>query len=348
MKLKLEWGLFMGVLLRKKNFYTMGSSISKFFSDQLEASKKNNISVVIGNESCDADSFISSLALAINFNYIPLINISKKTFSVKGDMQFILKIIGVKIDDLFFMEDEKILISEKNIKIILSDHNYFNCGNNKNWEIISIYDHHEIISDIPYMVNKYIDCSVGSVCSIVSKEIFENLDKKYKKILAYLLLLVIVSDTNHLKYNASSIDKKEYEILSNYLKISINKIEDLRNKFEETKRNEEFLSTEEILLKDYKEYNLIGISAVEYNLKRWIDRSNGEFINELMRIKENKKLDIFIIGIIDNNKRYMVSFGLPENKLKEIKINEYEYKGVKYIEYNIKWRRKYLLSYLFN
>lgn len=122
-----------------------------------ELIKKNcylsDVTLIMGNESCDLDSIISSLSLSfIKFNeqkmifdncdnvfnnqmpifvkklYLPIMNLKKCELKLRFDWMYLVKKYNISHDDLCFIDDIELIKNENPklfelINIILVDHN---------------------------------------------------------------------------------------------------------------------------------------------------------------------------------------------------------------------------------
>lgn len=326
--------------------------------------KEKILRCVLGNESCDLDSFISSLILSIKENRIHLINIKYKIFIKKLELLNICKIFNIKINKLLFYNKEinkienskgkKFDIKDYKIKAILTDHNNSLINN---IEIEEVYDHHLIINpnQLKFCKKIFIDLSYFSCCSLIynsDKEYYlkklNNFNKNYKNILLnkykiinskiplnhiLLLLLFITIIIDSIKNN--SPDKIIIKKLKKKLNLNNKEIKNI-NKIFKPKNINNFLLND--LLIDYKLFiiNSIKIGTSTIRLNNLINELEINKINEFFLKREINK---YFIMILINKHRYCISnLLIPENKIiknlsSKIKEIKPDFSRKKYIEF---------------
>ena len=109
--------------------------LNNFISNYLNGSPRLlNKTFVLGNVSCDLDSFLSSylLSIANNFSkeetnqiYIPIINCPRKELRYRFDIVYLTKRFNIDIENMIYIDDDffKRVIRKKKAKFILVDHN---------------------------------------------------------------------------------------------------------------------------------------------------------------------------------------------------------------------------------
>lgn len=205
-----------------KNFLERNKNILKKRNNQKEI-----INIVIGNQSCDADSMISSICYAyykqfissslssslsvssssstttsISKQYIPIMAIKRNDIIFKREVNLLLNLINVSFDDLICI-DELVLneiYSENLLEITLVDHNQLSSNFNELYSTIvtEIIDHHIDQGAYPHIqgdsriiaFNEVTGrAEVGSTCTLVAEK-FQNSNLINQEI-ALLLLGVI-------------------------------------------------------------------------------------------------------------------------------------------------------------
>ncbi|XP_046976101.1 exopolyphosphatase PRUNE1, partial [Vanessa cardui] len=179
----------------------------------------NNLNIVIGNESCDLDSAVSSLVYASFLNwchkknphendnsiFICMLDVDRCDFPLKTEVAFCLKESGISESNLIFRDDIDLqeLISSYQTNVILVDHHVLS----KRLQFLTPYVN-EIVDHRPMDktqwkykdgVNSFI-VTVGSCCTLVAQRIKDqgllgdNFFKDYP-VCADMLHDVIILDT---------------------------------------------------------------------------------------------------------------------------------------------------------
>ncbi|KAG0418670.1 hypothetical protein EQH57_0697 [Dictyocoela roeselum] len=80
------------------------NEIKNFLTKNKIRIHSKQVKITIGNESCDIDSFISSLIVAYSENTIHVVNMNRDVFESKGELMLVLGMFKIDIDDLIFFE----------------------------------------------------------------------------------------------------------------------------------------------------------------------------------------------------------------------------------------------------
>lgn len=276
--------------------------------------------VVIGNQSADLDSIVSSISMAFYLTttmqdsvpYVPIINSTKSLIKTKKECMFLLEYFSIDIErDLVFVNDWKKDINE----VILVDHNELDSKEKElgiEEKISAIIDHRFDKKLFLKSNPRLIDPKVGSCTSLIANLFFQS-NLQLEQDFADMMLFPILSDTNNLTCRASELDIKMIQFLNIISKIDpkwlYSEIEKL--KFDLT--NEDLIT---LLNKDYKHYETNnsewGMSSVNFSINEWIKISNDDFkkIKDFMQEKnlffyailscykklEEFKRDLILIG----------------------------------------------------
>lgn len=336
----------------------------------------SEIQICLGNEGCDLDSFLGSLALAYSQNVIHIVNMRKNVFEAKGELILSCKILKININDLIFLErpmgnfnsrvrragtyflcdNEKIALEGKKVELFITDHNK-PVSELSHCEISMIIDHHSLEKkDLTNTKRIYIDSNVGSAATLVSKYM-----NKIEKRIAYLLLIPIIIDTKFLKIRTSFFDKEEFKKLKKIVGIKKKDLKKTRKLLKKARRNDYLQKTEIILQKDLKVYEhshyRFGNSTIKYNFEEWIDRESkkvsGIEKNKLglilqMKIEEFVKdcaFDFYFINCKLNKIRHLFVINFPNLRKfkKEFRFQELQYKGFVYFKVPVELSRKILM-----
>ncbi|RIA97915.1 hypothetical protein C1645_813448 [Glomus cerebriforme] len=250
---------------------------------------------VLGNESADLDSIISSIAHAYLSQqlissdelssssislfplYFPIIQIPKSDFSLRPECSYVFNFSELDISQLLFLDDvlphlDK-LSSKYDINLILVDHNkLISPWNEKfNDKIDTVLDHHQDEGLYLNIKSRQIE-SVGSATSLVVLHFKDDWEKKiphdeknnsWHIRLARLLLAPILVDTILLDVSKGRTTNKDQEAAQFLLNISniprSNQeffISDYFNAIESVKSDVSHLSNIDLLRRDYKEWSL--------------------------------------------------------------------------------------------
>ncbi|CAB3252193.1 unnamed protein product [Arctia plantaginis] len=115
---------------------------------KLNTHEYNELTIVLGNESCDLDSSVSSIVYAIFLNwqynqikckvctrehrpgsvkddiFVPILNVDRSDYELKTEVAYLLRKYGIYESNLIFRDDHdmQILISRTKTKVVLVDH----------------------------------------------------------------------------------------------------------------------------------------------------------------------------------------------------------------------------------
>ncbi|KAH9412311.1 hypothetical protein HK407_01g02060 [Ordospora pajunii] len=268
--------------------------LNAFFKSNQERIQHSDITIAMGNEACDLDSFISSLVVAYAEDAIHVVNMKKDVFMAKGELMWVCSKFHIDVDDLvFFIKPslhfskrarklgayfefggEKHLVTGKKIKLLLTDHCkpadvFDDC------EVELIIDHHALSSYVSPAKRMYIDLDVGSATTLVSRYLGDDLTKKTHcstlskrsssagnvdqetlcSAFARLLLIPILIDTGYLKRRTSHFDVFEYRKLKAMAGISKKELKCIIKELKCARHNDHEHETSLILQKDFKMFN---------------------------------------------------------------------------------------------
>lgn len=333
----------------------------------------SEVDIAIGNEGCDLDSFLGSLALAYSQNVVHVVNMRKVVFESKGELVLACKYLKININDLIFLErpmgnfsprvrragtyflcgDEKIALEGKKIQLYITDHNkpvveLSHC------EIAMVIDHHSLEKNIRTTKKIYIDIDVGSAATLVSKYMGTNISKR----IAMVLIIPIIVDTKFLKERTSTFDREEYKKLKKIIGIKKKELKKIRKELKLARRNDKKQPSDIILQKDLKVYEhngyRFGNSTIKYDFEKWIDREGSKVkgiekdkigLILQMKLEEFAKdcaFDFYFVGCKLNKQRHFISINFPNIRLfaKEYRFHQLNYKGFTYYKIPVELSRK--------
>ncbi|GBB83308.1 hypothetical protein RclHR1_10030003 [Rhizophagus clarus] len=288
--------------------------INENVNEAIATQQQKKIYFVLGNESADLDSIISSIAYAYlsqqlissdelkssatSFSsiYLPIIQIPKSDFSLRPECSYVFsesKFSESDISQLLFLDDilphlDK-LSSNYDVNLILVDHNKLISpwSEKFNDKIDTILDHHQDEGLYLNIKSRQIE-SVGSATSLVVlhfkddwvKKTFQDDSKLSKLLLAPILIDTVLLDVS--KGRTSNKDKEAVQFLLDILNIPKSDQEFFTSNYykaiQSAKLNISHLSNIDLLRKDYKEWNLnnfkIGISSIPWFIDGWIQRED--------------------------------------------------------------------------
>ncbi|XP_018576374.1 exopolyphosphatase PRUNE1 [Anoplophora glabripennis] len=244
-------------------------SAKRTFIENLNSSL--DVHIVIGNESCDLDSTVSSLVLAFFLDkykipqipnsaiIIPILNVTYENFLLRTENCFVLQECEIPLTSLIYRNEVNIeeLLKTKRITASLVDHHVLS----KNdclveSRVVEIFDHR------PFDVNskwknqniKLRIEEVGSCSTLIADEILRRDESFLTKDLAYMIYETIIYDTIALRPENGRAKELDVSIAK--------KLEDkfcfkegrgiIYNKLWAAHNDVSHLSPRQILLKDLK------------------------------------------------------------------------------------------------
>ncbi len=250
----------------------------------LQTSKKHYLKIldegefihfVLGNESADLDSIVSSICYAYllaeenkSTFYIPLMNIPREEIILRKDVHYLFELLDISIDDLLFLDDDvpmSRLFKEQRVRINLVDHNVLRHALAAFSDAVErIIDHHANENKIYPLIgeNKFI-ADVGSNATLIAEKIFTSLHVKCFPELGILLLAPILIDTSNLKSEKTTL--RDIQAAKKLKKLASTP-KDFYEQLKNAKNDVSDLTVEMVLRKDFKEYLdkdiLYGISSL--------------------------------------------------------------------------------------
>lgn len=324
----------------------------QFFDRNRLKINNHEITICIGNEGCDLDSFVSSLIISYAEDVIHVVNMKKEVFKAKGELMYVCDTFKIDIEDLIYLErplgamsqeakeigscflvgDERIPIMQKHIRLFLTDHNE-PVRELQRCEISMIIDHHRLEHIVEKAKRIYIDIDVGSATTLVSKYLGHDLSRKNHCIkdpknidpdkdtlcvsIAKLLLIPIIVDTKHLQRRTSVFDYLEYKRLKKKANVKKKFLKKERTALKKARLNDSKHTSEIILQKDFKQYYegkiTFGIATVKYDIEKWAERE-GEKLKGIS--KEMLGVALFLV-LNEFRKKMGLDFLLVGYKFKE-------------------------------
>nr|XP_033779047.1 exopolyphosphatase PRUNE1 [Geotrypetes seraphini] len=255
------------------------------------AEKTNRqLHVVLGNESCDLDSAVSSIVLAYylaqtsdaRLAFVPVLNTPRSEFPLRTECTFFLKERGVPEEYLVFRDeiDLHALHRAGLLSLSLVDHNVLPSGDVILEEVVT-----EVIDHRPLERRCNPKCCVtaelvGSCATLVTEKILMGASQILDTQVASLLHGTIVLDCVNMAPEAGKVTPKD----SKYITLLESRFPDLPERsatfelLQKAKFDVSGLTTEQMLRKDLKvlseeDINL-AMSAIYVNLEAFLQRKD--------------------------------------------------------------------------
>ncbi len=207
-------------------------------------------------------------------------------------------------------------------KLVLVDHNSKEEGPDDlvPEEIVAIYDHHKlggpVTSDLVDVRIQKVGCT-----ATVAASVFKEKGAEPSRAAASLMVSAIISDT--LKLTSPTTTDMDREVVAELAeKYDIN-IDELATAMFEAKSDISDVSTEELIGKDYKIFNLcgkrVGVGVWETVLPQTVLDRKEEVLELLSKRKVDDALDYIYFAVVDimNNKSDFFILGDEEKVLAE-------------------------------
>lgn len=270
--LTMALALFVGIMIQRQIDKANATEIDSGILFQEVCG--DNQCYAIGHKSPDTDTVCSAILLAELLNEYGINCEARVSGKLNNETKLVLDIAKIDAPKIMERADGK--------KILLVDHSEYSqmVDGMKNAEIVGIFDHHavgNVETDAPII---YEALNVGSTATIIYK-IMKDDGLRIEKRAAILIASAILSDTNNM--TSSTVTELDCCALKETAKIAgIANIDAFYEKMKLASESYEGMSDEEILLSDYKEYNMsgttVGIACVNAS-----DRYNAEELQERMR-----------------------------------------------------------------
>ncbi|ORX72667.1 DHH phosphoesterase [Linderina pennispora] len=296
---------------------------------------QGKLALVLGNESADLDSMVSSVGLAYALSaqypdtqHIPVINVNRSDLALRPECDLLLRETlmteGGSIDDLTFIDDFNLqmVTDQGDIGIWLADHNA-PASRQSFLEryVVGIVDHHADEGKSQGAKVRQIE-TVGS-CSTLVAERIKGLGDLVEPTLARMLLAPILIDTTNLSPAAKRATPKDIDmagwltpqvdctpmaegnVTADNETLAVADPAQLFKTLDKLKGKVSHLSSRDLLRKDYKQWQVadpsgtawsVGISSISYRLKKWLKRDGKKDIkNAIQSWVAEQKLDIALV-----------------------------------------------------
>ncbi|KAI9740517.1 MAG: Exopolyphosphatase [Cirrosporium novae-zelandiae] len=341
---------------------TFISSARSTLQEALGKGSAQNLTFVLGNESADLDSLSCSVLLAYLGTYsscstanihIPLLPIRNSYLRLRPEFTFALSHASqvppsslLTLDDIPLSPNHSDSLPPNRTKWILVDHNKMTGPLSAIYgdQVVGCIDHHELETEVPSNPEeKWVVEKCGSCTSLVVREMRDTWNALPSEIvegsksdsdseLILLALSAILIDTSNLSPSAGKtklVDIEAVEFLEARLPPSSGY--DRTSYFKQVtqaKSSIEYLSLNEILVKDYKQWTegnglRLGVSAAVKPLsflqkKSRDETKSDEFEHVLRQFAQKKDLSIYAIMTAFTNQE-----GEFERELALLPMNEH-------------------------
>ncbi|WII94959.1 manganese-dependent inorganic pyrophosphatase [Moraxella haemolytica] len=269
---------------------------------------------IFGHTSPDTDAFASAFALAYYLNAQHINATAYRLGQPNLETRFVLDYLftnfqaemdGLPNELLPYLDPSQPLDTlNKGDKIGLTDHNEQaqSIANLSDFDIRYVIDHHKLNLSTPTPAEIHIR-PVGCTCTILY-EMFVMRGIDITPMLCMLMLSAIISDTLNLSSPTTTDDDRHaLHHLMNIANLSIKDKDDYAQKMFTAKSNLSWLSAHEILLMDYKEYDIggqtWGIAGIETLDPKQIFHRLNELSDSAKQLTKEKRLDYLMIAIVD-------------------------------------------------
>lgn len=312
--------LFLGMLF---SFHTLYANAQLPLDHFLQTSKEKFqmtllhddtvIHFVMGNESADMDSVVSSIAYAYLLNsqeegmYLPLLNLYREELALRKDIQFLMEFLHICPENIICLNDVSLdsLYAQNRLRLNLVDHNLLRPRQEHLSNVVErIVDHHaDENKSYPLLIteNKLIAVT-GSATTLIAEKIFSNSLMALTPELASFLLAPILLDTANLQSveKTTERDIQAAKILSSAASLS----EDFYEKLLEAKNDISGLTPAMLLSKDFKEYLdgklLYGIASLPPTIC-WGEKDLNSLQSILNKYAEDRDLSFLIVLMANDN-----------------------------------------------
>lgn len=243
-------------------------TMSQFFSKAKSGGSPSKM-LVLGNQAADLDSFVSALALSLLLGpeHTAIINCNRIHFPLRTEITWLLSHLSYA-PPMNFIDDERImgLMNDPSESIILVD---FNALPNSD-RVVQIYDHHHD-EEMHKLASPRVITNVGS-CTTLIAELYQAKNIHPEEKLARLMCAAILLDTVNLDPAYNRVTDRD---LAMFEYLDRGSVGDQTVFFQNIERyvNEGYLwgrakadighlNTGQLLIKDYKQWDRLGISSV--------------------------------------------------------------------------------------
>ncbi|XP_035537371.1 exopolyphosphatase PRUNE1 [Morone saxatilis] len=289
------------------------------------------VHVVLGSESCDLDSAVSSLAMAYFLSrtssgfpggspVLPVLNVPRSDFHLRADVLLLLREAGVAMETLVFRDEVNLarLHGDRKLVLTLVDHNvlheppadlmtrflFFSTDSDLEGAVVEVIDHHQLQRAASFACPVTME-TVASCATLVTERILSRAPEILDRQLALLLYGAMVVDSVNLSPQVGKGTVKD----SQMVRLLQTQFPDLphggalHSSLHSAKFDLSGLSTDQILLKDMKMVAggdvRVSVSSVFMSLDSFLCRKNLQ--QELYDFCLSRRLDAAVAMTISFN-----------------------------------------------
>lgn len=315
------------------------SSRARYEGVLTDPQKAEIIHFVMGNQSADLDSVISSISYAYFLSrenpathaelYIPLMNIHREEIALRKDILYVFGLFGISLNDILFLDDNApldSLFTENRLRLNLVDHNILRPRQEHLSDAVErIVDHH-------FDENKYYPLMtdhdksiavVGSNATLIAEKILSSNAAISPELAVFLLAPILIDTANLISVEKTTprdacAAKALQDIASSHLP------DDFYDTLAAAKNDSKGLTPAMLLSKDFKEFlqgNIVyGISSLPFTV-RW-GKSDLEAIAPIIQEHAHKRDLAFLILLMFSDepqiKRKILVYSRSSDLLKKI------------------------------
>ncbi|CAH0730943.1 unnamed protein product, partial [Brenthis ino] len=281
--------------------------------NKFESNKYKNITIVLGNESCDLDSVVSSIVYATYLNwkntsdnniqeelFIPILDVDREDLPLKTEVAFCLNKHGISQDKLIFRNDINFqeLVNLKKVRIVLVDHHILS---EKFCFLVQyvqeIFDHRPLDNtkwsykeDVVHQIEV-----IGSCATLIGQKIKDSHENDFFIIYpqcAKLLHNVIILDTVNFSKEVNKGTPLDEQIVL-YLENVLNPVDSEKERktilddLLRARSDVSHLTPSQLLRKDLKIINDVLVPSFPILVKDFLQKSNAlESVKEALMFKK--------------------------------------------------------------
>lgn len=267
------------------------------------------IHFVIGNESADLDSIVSSISYAYllqdsfpNELYIPLINIERNELALRKDALYLFQLFDIHSDTILFLDDNvplELLFEQQRLRLNLVDHNVLKPRQaNLSASVERIVDHHaDENREYPLVrkENKLVTVA-GSNATLIAEKFIASGHTVSPELATFLLGPILIDTSNLKSANVTSRDRVVAEELQAL--VSSFMPQDYYQALAAAKSDVFGFTPEMLMKKDFKEYLdgnfLYGMSTIPHTIS-WGSEDIETIAPIIRKLCADHELDFLIL-----------------------------------------------------
>uniref|UniRef100_A0A3B4T832 Prune exopolyphosphatase 1 n=1 Tax=Seriola dumerili TaxID=41447 RepID=A0A3B4T832_SERDU len=273
------------------------------------------VHIILGSESCDLDSVVSSLAMAyflfrvrrLDQQRVDVLNIPRSQFHLRADILLLLREAGIATETLVFRDEVDLahLHGNRRLALTLVDHNILpSTDRDLEGAVVDVIDHHQLQRTTSFACPVTVEM-VLSCATLVTERILSRAPEILDQQLALLLYGVMVVDCMNLSPVAGKVmvkDRKMVHLLQTQFP-DLPQRDALHTALHTAKLDLAGFTTEQILLNNMKTVAggdlKVAVSIVYMSLDSFFQRKNLQ--QELCHFCKSHHLDAVVAMTISFN-----------------------------------------------